>query len=68
MKNVVRRGNVAVHILDKSSSEKFQEKDEIHQFINWDRRFDHMQQHSGQHLISALFEQEYNNTTKGKKQ
>jgi alanyl-tRNA synthetase len=23
--------------------------------INWDRRFDHMQQHSGQHLLSAVF-------------
>lgn len=65
VKNVIRRGNVAVHILDKSSSE-IQENDQVHQFINWERRFDHMQQHSGQHLISALFEQEYNNKTKGK--
>ena len=24
--------------------------------IDWDRRFDHMQQHSGQHLLSAAFE------------
>ncbi|HEY7393362.1 MAG TPA: DHHA1 domain-containing protein [Gemmatimonadaceae bacterium] len=24
--------------------------------IDWDRRFDHMQQHTGQHLISAVFE------------
>ena len=23
--------------------------------IDWDRRFDHMQQHSGQHLLSAVF-------------
>ena len=26
--------------------------------INWDRRFDHMQQHTGQHLLSAAFERE----------
>ncbi|HEX4581442.1 MAG TPA: alanyl-tRNA editing protein [Acidobacteriaceae bacterium] len=26
--------------------------------INWSRRLDHMQQHSGQHLLSALFYQE----------
>jgi alanyl-tRNA synthetase len=26
--------------------------------INWERRFDHMQQHSGQHLLSAIFWQE----------
>ncbi|MFY9728532.1 MAG: alanyl-tRNA editing protein [Bryobacteraceae bacterium] len=25
--------------------------------IDWDRRFDHMQQHSGQHLLSAVFEE-----------
>jgi alanyl-tRNA synthetase len=27
--------------------------------IDWDRRFDHMQQHSGQHLLSAAFEEVY---------
>src|ERR1039457_5604022 len=25
--------------------------------IDWARRFDHMQQHSGQHLLSAVFEE-----------
>jgi alanyl-tRNA synthetase len=24
--------------------------------VDWDRRFDHMQQHTGQHLLSAVFE------------
>ncbi|HEY3706529.1 MAG TPA: DHHA1 domain-containing protein [Terracidiphilus sp.] len=24
-------------------------------FVDWDRRFDHMQQHTGQHLLSAVF-------------
>src|SRR5438128_2167321 len=27
--------------------------------IDWSRRFDHMQQHSGQHLLSAVFEELY---------
>jgi alanyl-tRNA synthetase len=27
--------------------------------IDWSRRFDHMQQHSGQHLISAVFEERF---------
>lgn len=27
--------------------------------IDWLRRFDHMQQHSGQHLLSALFDREH---------
>src|SRR5207247_7983599 len=26
--------------------------------IDWTRRFDHMQQHTGQHLLSAAFERE----------
>jgi alanyl-tRNA synthetase len=31
------------------------ESDEVACRIDWERRFDHMQQHSGQHLLSALF-------------
>lgn len=34
------------------------------QQVDWKRRHDHMQQHSGQHLISALFEKEYNYNTR----
>lgn len=66
MKNVIRRGNQAVHILDKNNSD-LKVDDEVHQFIDWERRHDHMQQHSGQHLITALFEREYDNKTKGNK-
>lgn len=29
---------------------------EVHGVIDWPRRFDHMQQHTGQHLLSAVFE------------
>jgi len=28
----------------------------LHATINWQRRFDHMQQHTGQHVLSAAFE------------
>ncbi len=31
------------------------ENDEVDCRVDWDRRFDHMQQHSGQHLLSAVF-------------
>lgn len=27
--------------------------------VNWERRFDHMQQHTGQHLLSAIFQERY---------
>ncbi|MCM3610235.1 DHHA1 domain-containing protein [Planococcus sp. MERTA32b] len=32
--------------------------------IDWERRFDHMQQHTGQHLLSAIFEDELGMPTK----
>lgn len=34
--------------------ERFPEKEEVACRLDWDRRFDHMQQHSGQHLLSAM--------------
>jgi alanyl-tRNA synthetase len=33
--------------------------------IDWDRRFDHMQQHSGQHLLSAVFVERFGIATVG---
>lgn len=41
-----------VHILEAPLSE-----DEVTGEIDWPRRFDHMQQHTGQHLLSAACEQ-----------
>ncbi|MFI5178007.1 MAG: DHHA1 domain-containing protein [Vicinamibacterales bacterium] len=31
----------------------------VHGDIDWPRRFDHMQQHTGQHLLSAAFDREH---------
>lgn len=31
----------------------------VHGTIDWERRFDHMQQHTGQHLLSAVLEELY---------
>src|SRR6202166_1034822 len=28
-------------------------------WVNWPRRFDHMQQHTGQHLLSAMFQERF---------
>jgi alanyl-tRNA synthetase len=33
--------------------------------IDWPRRFDHMQQHTGQHILSAAFESLFDNPTVG---
>jgi alanyl-tRNA synthetase len=37
----------------------------VHGVIDWDRRFDHMQQHTGQHLLSAAFERLHGARTVG---
>ena len=37
----------------------------IHGDIEWERRFDHMQQHAGQHILSAAFEQLFGYKTVG---
>jgi alanyl-tRNA synthetase len=33
--------------------------------VDWQRRFDHMQQHTGQHLLSAAFDRLFDNRTVG---
>jgi alanyl-tRNA synthetase len=51
----VREGDGAViHILERALPEA---SVEIEGEIDWPRRFDHMQQHTGQHILSAAFEQ-----------
>ncbi len=39
-----------VHILDRPL-----DVDEVDGSVDWDRRFDLMQQHTGQHILSAAF-------------
>lgn len=61
--NVVRKGADAIHTLEAGDN-NLEVGDEVVQTLDWDRRHDHMQQHSGQHLISALFEKQFNYNTK----
>ena len=41
------------------------EAERVHGEIDWARRFDHMQQHSGQHLLSAAFHRLFGGETIG---
>ena len=43
-------GEEIVHVVDKPVA-----AGEVQCSIDWPRRFDHMQQHTGQHLLSAIF-------------
>jgi alanyl-tRNA synthetase len=50
---VVReKDDVIVHVLERALA-----KVGVEGTIDWPRRFDHMQQHTGQHILSAAFEQ-----------
>lgn len=52
---VFRRNGTAVHFL--CSPLEVGEAVELQ--VDWNRRYDHMQQHSGQHLITAIAEDEF---------
>ena len=41
----------------KTENSELKTGDAVHGEIDWPRRFDHMQQHSGQHVLSAAFDQ-----------
>jgi alanyl-tRNA synthetase len=49
--HVFEDGDKIVHLLDRELSET----EEVRGVIDWARRFDHMQQHSGQHILSQCF-------------
>jgi alanyl-tRNA synthetase len=46
-------GEIA-HIVDREVA-----NGEVQGCVNWLRRFDHMQQHTGQHLLSAMFQERF---------
>ncbi|HYL62719.1 MAG TPA: DHHA1 domain-containing protein [Candidatus Methylomirabilis sp.] len=48
--DVREEGEEILHVVDKPISEGHMQC-----CIDWPRRFDHMQQHTGQHLLSAMF-------------
>ncbi len=52
VREVVDEGDRIAHILETPLSETRQT--EVDGRIDWPRRFDHMQQHTGQHLLSAV--------------
>lgn len=57
--SVQRRGAEAVHFVDKP----LDPGKTVKQVIDWDRRLDHMQQHSGQHLLTAIADAEFGYVT-----
>ena len=56
--SVTRRGKEAVHLV--SGVQEWSPGTTVTQELDWTRRWDNMQQHSGQHLLSAILENQYN--------
>ncbi|NLW21948.1 MAG: hypothetical protein GXY88_01620 [Tissierellia bacterium] len=53
-------GSDIVHVVEENIH-----SDRVKLSIDWDNRFDYMQQHSGQHLLSAVFYKLFNGETIG---
>ena len=51
-------GDEIVHVVDRRPGSP-----DVLGCINWPRRFDHMQQHTGQHLLSAMFQERFGRPT-----
>ena len=49
--DVIEEGDEIAHVLAEAPA-----AEHVQGIIDWDRRFDHMQQHTGQHVLSAAFE------------
>ncbi|MGB2592610.1 MAG: alanyl-tRNA editing protein [Candidatus Acidiferrum sp.] len=51
-------GDEIMHVVDRRPGSP-----DVQCCINWPRRFDHMQQHTGQHLLSAMFQERFGRPT-----
>jgi Ser-tRNA(Ala) deacylase AlaX len=55
--DVVDEGDRVAHVLGAEDVRHLAEGRRVRGQLDWARRFDHMQQHSGQHLLSAVFQE-----------
>ena len=55
VKKVIRKGAKALHFI----SEEIAVGETVNLSVDWKRRFDHMQQHSAQHLITAIADDKF---------
>ncbi|WP_150273895.1 alanyl-tRNA editing protein [Paenibacillus tepidiphilus] len=53
--DVILEGEEVLHLVEAA----LPVGEAVHCTIDWERRFDHMQQHSGQHLLSAVFRESF---------
>ncbi len=61
---VIEDGEAILHIFDTDFDPALQAGASVAGRIDWPRRFDHMQQHTGQHILSQVFIEVLNGETK----
>ena len=59
MLRVIRDEATVIHFI----AALLAEGEDVHMIVDWKRWFDHMQQHSGQHLITAVADKMFNYKT-----
>ena len=63
--DVVDEGDRVAHVLGGPAGDALRPGEEVEGRIDWARRFDHMQQHTGQHLLSAVLQERFGWATVG---
>lgn len=53
--DVIDRGEEIVHVVEAGEQDLPEAGSQVEGRIDWSRRFDHMQQHTGQHILSQAF-------------
>jgi alanyl-tRNA synthetase len=53
--DVVDADDAIIHVLEDAAPPALAAGAEVDGVVDWARRFDHMQQHTGQHVLSAVF-------------
>lgn len=65
LKAVTEKNGVIYHRLKAEDAALLNPGDELNLKLNWERRFDHMQNHIGEHILSGIFKSEYNLDNRG---
>ena len=62
VKEVIKKGDSVLHIIQ---GEKPQVGTNVHAFLDWDRRYNHMKMHTSQHILSGIIIDDYKARTVG---
>jgi len=63
--DVYENDGIVYHILTCDTPPLFQLGDCVHSELDWERRFNHMQRHCGEHILSGIFFQECGGVNRG---